>query len=157
MQIHIAAIGQKMPRWVNEGYVEYAKRLPHQARLNLIEVPAGKRGKNADVARILDDEGERLLAAVPRGSRIIALERTGKPVTTRDMARKMESWMQSGADAALLIGGPEGLSRRCQQSAHEIWSLSALILPHPLVRVVLAEQLYRAWSINQNLPYHREG
>lgn len=145
-----------MPRWVNEGYAEYAKRLPHQARLNLIEIAAGRRGKNADVARILDDEGERLLAATPKDSRIIALERTGKSVTTRDIARKMENWMQSERNVALMVGGPEGLSEQCQQRADEIWSLSALILPHPLVRVVLAEQLYRAWSINNNLPYHRE-
>ena len=157
MQIHLIAVGTRMPDWVSAGYAEYARRIPHQARLNLLEVAAGKRGKNADVARILDDEGKRLLAAVPKGARVIALERTGKAMSTRDIARKMESWMQSGADTALLVGGPEGLSDACLHAAHEVWSLSALVLPHPLVRVVLAEQLYRAWSINNNLPYHREG
>lgn len=157
MKINIVAIGTRMPDWVVAGYAEYAKRLPPHCCLNLIEITAGKRGKNTDIARLLLDEGDRLLNAVPTGCRIIALERRGKPLTTQKLAQSMRAWLNDSQDIALLIGGPEGLSEPCQQSAHEIWSLSGLTMPHPLVRVLMAEQVYRAWSIINNLPYHRDG
>ncbi len=144
-----------MPAWVEAGYNEYAKRLPQQCRLRLHEIPARKRSKAADIDRLVRDEGVRLLAAVPPGCYVIALERTGKLLSTEQLAGHLQSWMAESTEPALLIGGPDGLARLCIERADVTWSLSALTLPHPLVRVLLAEQLYRAWSIVHNLPYHR--
>lgn len=155
MQIHLIAIGDKMPRWVQEGYDEYAKRLPGECALRLVEISAGKRGKNADIARIMRDESERLLNAIPRGSQVVALEVGGRSWSTEQLAKKLDGWMNSGQDLALLVGGPEGLTDAARAAAGQLWSLSPLTLPHPLVRVVVAEQLYRAWSILKNHPYHR--
>lgn len=155
MNIHLIAVGEKMPRWVQDGYSEYAKRLPTECALRLIEVPAGKRGKNADVARIIREESERMLAAIPKGANVVALEVGGRSWSTEQLAQNLEDWMGSGRDLALLVGGPDGLGDSARKAAGQLWSLSPLTLPHPLVRVVLAEQLYRAWSILRNHPYHR--
>lgn len=144
-----------MPSWVTSGYEEYARRMPRHCDIRLHEINAGHRGKNADLARINREEGERLLAAIPAGARVIALERSGRSKTTENLATALDGWMLEGRDAAFLIGGPEGLSQACQQRADEIWSLSGMTMAHPVVRVVLAEQLYRAWSIHAGLPYHR--
>jgi len=157
MRIHIIAVGRRMPQWVTTAFDEYTRRMPRHCGIELTGIAAGHRGRNADLRRINREEGERLLAAIPSGARVIALERTGRPMTTDALARSMERWMQEGQDVALLIGGPEGLTRDCQQRADEVWSLSGMTMAHPVVRVVLAEQLYRAWSIIANLPYHRGG
>lgn len=155
MKIHLLAVGDRMPEWVETGYAEYAKRLPRECRLVLHEIPAGKRGKNADLARLTVDEGQRLLAAVPKGARVIALDRAGRELDTDGLAAALRTQLGRGSDLALLIGGPEGLSDECLAAADERWSLSRLTFAHPVVRVVLAEQLYRAWSIIGNKPYHR--
>jgi len=155
MNIHLIAVGEKMPRWVQDGYSEYAKRLPTECALRLIEVPAGKRGKNADIARLIRDESERMLAAIPKGAAVLALEVGGRSWSTEQLAQNLDDWMGSGRDLALLVGGPDGLSLAARKAADQLWSLSPLTLPHPLVRVVLAEQIYRAWSILRNHPYHR--
>ena len=155
MQIHLIAVGDKMPRWVQDGYAEYARRLPPECALRLVEVTPGRRGKNADVARIMRDETERLLAAIPKGCAVVALEVGGRPWSTEQLAERLDAWMGSGRDLALLVGGPDGLGDAARAAAGQLWSLSPLTLPHPLVRVVLAEQIYRAWSILRNHPYHR--
>lgn len=155
MQVHLIAIGTRMPPWIHAGYHEYAKRLPPACRLLLHEIPAGKRGKNADIDKILREEGERLMKAVPEGSRVIALERTGRLRSTEQLAQALSTWLADGRDVAWLVGGPEGLPPPVLTAADELWSLSPLTLPHPLVRVLVAEQLYRAWSLLNNLPYHR--
>jgi len=155
MQIHIIAIGERMPAWVTAAYQEYAKRLPHECRLVLREIPAARRTKNADLARLIRDEGARQLSAVPPGSRIIALDRGGREHDTASLAERLGQQLQAGTDLTLLIGGPEGLAPECLAASAERWSLSRLTFAHPVVRVVLAEQLYRAWSILRNLPYHR--
>ena len=144
-----------MPRWVQEGYQEYAKRLPGECGLNLVEIAPGHRGKSADLNRSVRDEGERMLKAIPKGCRIIALDVGGKAWSTEQLSARIDEWMRTGPDIALLVGGPEGLAERCLQQAHGRWSLSPLTLPHPLVRVVIAEQIYRAWSLLRNHPYHR--
>jgi len=144
-----------MPRWVQEGYNEYAKRMPAECSLKLVEIPPGHRGKNADIARALRDEGERTLAAIPKSCQVLALDVKGKSWDTEQLSKKMSAWMVDGRDLALLVGGPEGLADACLQRADGRWSLSALTMPHPLVRVVVAEQLYRAWSLLRNHPYHR--
>ena len=155
MIIHLIAIGNRMDDWVNQGYQEYAKRLPPECRLNLIEIAAGKRGKNADLERIVQQEGERMLQAIPDHSQVIALDVKGKPWSTPQLAEQVAQWLPSGSDISLLVGGPEGLAAACVERAQQRWSLSALTLPHPLVRIVVAEQLYRAWSILKGHPYHR--
>ncbi len=155
MQIHIIAIGDRMPEWVEAGYQEYAKRMPRECRLVLHEIPAGRRSKGANLARLMEQEGARQLAAIPAGARVIALDRAGKQMDTAALAVEIEKSMAQGAPLALLVGGPEGLAPACLQRADERWALSKLTLAHPVVRVVLAEQLYRAWSIIKHLPYHR--
>ncbi|MGL5292024.1 MAG: 23S rRNA (pseudouridine(1915)-N(3))-methyltransferase RlmH, partial [Vibrionaceae bacterium] len=119
-------------------------------------VAAGKRGKNADIARILQKEGEAMLAHVAKGNRIVTLDIPGTPWTTEQLAIQLENWKCDSRDVSILIGGPEGLSPACKAAAQQSWSLSPLTLPHPLVRIVMAESLYRAWSITANHPYHRE-
>jgi 23S rRNA (pseudouridine1915-N3)-methyltransferase len=155
MQILLLAVGERMPAWVEAGFREYAKRLPAHCQLVLREIPAGKRGKGADLERLTRQEGEKLLAAVPKGAHVVALDRAGRELDTQQLAEKLRAQLASGTDLALLVGGPEGLSAECLKAARERWSLSMLTLAHPLVRVVIAEQLYRAWSIINNLPYHR--
>ncbi len=155
MQIQLLAVGNRMPDWVQAGYEEYAKRLPRECELILKEIAPGKRSKNSDIPRIVKDEGERLLAAVTRDMHIVTLDIPGKSWSTEQLAESLKRWLESGQNIALMIGGPEGLADAVKERAHESWSLSKLTLPHPLVRVVVAEQLYRAWSILHNHPYHR--
>jgi 23S rRNA (pseudouridine1915-N3)-methyltransferase len=155
VQIHLIAVGNRMPAWVEQGYQEYAKRLPPECGLALHEIPAGKRGKNADIARLTRQEGEKMAAAIPKGARVVALEVGGRAWSTEQLSARLDSWMGEGRDVALLVGGPEGLEPGLSAAADERWSLSPLTLPHPLVRIVLAEQLYRAWSILKGHPYHR--
>lgn len=155
MRIQLIAVGQKMPAWVEQGYREYAQRMPGEVRLELKEIAPGRRGKNADIRRILEDEGQRIRAAIGKNAYIVALDVEGRGWSTEQLAQRMGDWMQSGQDVALLVGGPEGLSEECRGLARECWSLSALTFPHPLVRIIVAEQLYRAWSVLRNHPYHR--
>lgn len=155
MQIHLIAVGERMPVWVEAGYHEYAKRLPHECRLTLREIPAGRRTKGADLKRLIEQEGARQLAAIPAGCRVVALDRGGRQMDTEQLATELKKRLAGGQNLALLIGGPEGLAPQCLKRADDTWSLSALTLAHPVVRVVLAEQLYRAWSIVKGLPYHR--
>ena len=156
MKLQLIAVGTRMPDRVTRGFEEYQRRFPRDMALELVEIPAGKRGKNADIARILHKEGELMLAAVAKGNHIVSLDLPGKNWTTPDLAEQMTKWQLDGRDVSLLIGGPEGLSPACKEAANQSWCLSALTLPHPLVRVIVAESLYRAWSINNNHPYHRE-
>jgi len=155
MQISLIAVGTRMPTWVTQGYEEYARRLPAECSLQLVEVPAGKRGKGADITRITQKEGQQTLAAVPTGTRVVAMDVKGHPWSTEELAKELDSWRHDGRDVALLVGGPEGLAPECLKSADQRWSLSNMTLPHPLVRIVIAEQLYRAWSLLNNHPYHR--
>jgi 23S rRNA (pseudouridine1915-N3)-methyltransferase len=155
MRIHLIAVGERMADWVNQGYQEYAKRLPRECALLLKELPAAKRGKNQPPGKAMEEEAQRLLNAVPRGSIIVALDEHGKQMTTLALANRMRDWQQQGADVALLVGGADGLAARVRQQAHDLWSLSPLTLPHGLVRVVVAEQIYRGWTVLTNHPYHR--
>ncbi|MGB0466094.1 MAG: 23S rRNA (pseudouridine(1915)-N(3))-methyltransferase RlmH [Pontibacterium sp.] len=155
MKVRLIAVGGKMPRWVTDGYQEYAKRLPQELQLELVELSLGHRGKNSDPARAKKMEGDQMLAAIPKGDRVIALEVGGKNWSTEDLAQQLENWRMDGRNLSLLVGGPDGLDSRCIALADRKWSLSALTLPHPLVRVLLAEQLYRAWTVIQGHPYHK--
>ncbi len=155
MRIHLVAVGTRMPGWVADGYEEYAKRLPRECELILKEIAPAKRGKTADSARWREDEGARVLAALPRDAHVVALDLEGKDWSTPDLAQNLERWLANGRDVALLVGGPDGLAPACRERANQTWRLSRLTFPHPIVRVIVAEQIYRAWSLLHNHPYHR--
>ncbi|CAI8720036.1 23S rRNA (pseudouridine(1915)-N(3))-methyltransferase RlmH [Methylocaldum szegediense] len=155
MRIHLVAVGNRMPAWVTDAYSEYAKRLPRECELVLKEIAPGKRGKTVNIARVTEDEGDRMLAALPRDVYVVALDVAGKEWSTPELAEALARWLESGRDVALLVGGPDGLSPACLKRANQRWSLSKLTFPHPIVRIILAEQIYRAWSILQHHPYHR--
>jgi 23S rRNA (pseudouridine1915-N3)-methyltransferase len=155
MQLLVAAVGQRMPRWVDEAWTEYSRRMPASMNLSVREITLAKRGKNPDTQRLKRVESEALYDAMPQRARVIALDVTGKAWSTETLADKMQDWMGDGRDVGFMIGGPDGIAPEIIQKSDERWSLGPLTLPHPLVRVVLAEQLYRAWTITQNHPYHR--
>lgn len=155
MKVRIIAVGTKMPTWVEQGYAEYAKRMPRDCVVELVELPLAQRGKNTDIARAMEKEGEEMLAAIGKGEQVIALDVKGKSWSTEQLAEQMANWRMSGSNYCLLIGGPDGLAPQCLAKAQIHWSLSALTLPHPLVRILVIEQLYRACTILQNHPYHK--
>ena len=155
MKIRILAVGGKMPSWVQAAYQEYAKRMPAELNVELVELAMAQRRKGEAPDRAIELEGKVMLKALGKNDHVVALEVRGKPWSTEQLARNLCNWQGSGGNISLLIGGPDGLARHCLERANQQWSLSALTLPHPLVRVVLIEQLYRAWSINAGHPYHR--
>ncbi len=155
MQIHLLTIGNKMPGWISDGFNEYARRMPRECQIKLVELPPAQRSKTTDLKKALIDEGQRLLKAVPKNAEIVVLEVTGRQHSTQSLSEELDQWLSSGSDIALLIGGADGLSDECLKAAKSKWSLSKLTFPHPLVRIILAEQLYRAWSLLNNHPYHR--
>jgi 23S rRNA (pseudouridine1915-N3)-methyltransferase len=156
MRFTVLAVGGKMPAWVNQGVAEYQKRLPRELQLEWRDIPLARRGKDSKAEQLCAREGEQLIKSIPRGDRVIALDVGGKSLATPQLAQRLRDWQMSGDNISLLIGGPDGLSPQCLQRADERWSLSDLTLPHPLVRVLLSEQLYRAWTITVNHPYHRD-
>lgn len=156
MKIHLIAVGNKMPPWVKAGTDEYLKRMPAACSVQVHEIPAQSRGGgNQSVDKIKADEAARIEAKIPRSALRVVCDERGKSWTTQDLADRMSDWMASGRDVAIIVGGPDGLSDEIRASADALWSLSGLTMPHPLVRVLLAEQLYRAWSLLNNHPYHR--
>ncbi len=155
MRLRIITVGQRMPDWIAQGFREYAGRFPPALGLELRELPPGDRGRGGDPSRACAVEGKRLLEAVPKGARMVALDVEGRQETTPQVSRRLAGWMQDGQDVAFLVGGADGLAADVLDASHDRWSLSPLTLPHMLVRVVLAEQLYRAWTILENHPYHR--
>ncbi|TDX30423.1 23S rRNA (pseudouridine1915-N3)-methyltransferase [Modicisalibacter xianhensis] len=155
MKVRLLAVGNRMPAWVEQGVEEYRKRLPRDFALEIVEIAPGARGKNADVARAVAQEGQRMRERLRGNERLVALEVQGQAWSTERLAREADYWRHDGGDVALLVGGPDGLEPGLSASAHQRWSLSTLTLPHPLVRLVVAEQLYRAWTLLVGHPYHR--
>lgn len=155
MKARLIATGERAPGWVAQGFAEYQKRLSHWLPLELVEVTPGLRGRNRDAQRATEDEGQRVLAALPRNAHVVALEVTGKQHSSEQLAQRLEHWRGQGRDLALLIGGPEGHAPAVLAAAHETWSLGPLTLPHMLARLLVAEQLYRAAAMLANHPYHR--
>ena len=155
MKARLIATGERAPAWVAQGFAEYQKRLSHWLPLELTEIEPGLRGKGRDAQRAIDDEGRRVLAAIPKNSHVIALEVTGKPHSSEQLSQRMEHWRGQGRDLAFLIGGPEGHASDVLAGADETWSLGPLTLPHMLARLLVAEQLYRAAAMLANHPYHR--
>lgn len=155
MRLKLVAVGARVPGWVDAGFADYARRLPRDCRLELVAVAAADRRQGRGVDHWREEEAERLLTAAGRDARLIALDVSGRSLSTEDLSRRLEAWRMEGRDIAMLIGGPDGLAPRCLDDAEMRWSLSALTLPHALVRVVVAEQVYRAWTLMTGHPYHR--
>jgi len=155
MEVQLVSVGDRMPSWVQAGYADYAKRLPREFRLTLRELSPAKRGKTGHAAQWREQEGERILAALAPADHVVALDLGGRMWSTEQLASAIQRWLAAGDRVSLLCGGPDGLSAPCLARAREAWCLSPLTFPHPLVRVIVAEQLYRAWSLLQNHPYHR--
>ncbi|MGB1869000.1 MAG: 23S rRNA (pseudouridine(1915)-N(3))-methyltransferase RlmH [Porticoccaceae bacterium] len=155
MKLKLIAVGTRMPDWVESGCREYGKRMPPELRIQTVEVPLGSRGKNQPSEKAVESETQGLLKAIGERDFVVALDVLGKPMSTEKLAQHLSQWQMNGQDICLLIGGPDGLGKSCLARANMRWSLSDLTLPHPLVRIVLMEQLYRAWTITANHPYHR--
>jgi 23S rRNA (pseudouridine1915-N3)-methyltransferase len=155
MKLHVIAVGMRMPEWVDAAWNEYAKRLPPDCSLALREIKPEPRSSGKTPAQLMKAEAKRIDAALPAHAHLVALDEHGKDVTTMQLAESLQAWRAGGGDVALLIGGPDGLDRDLQARCRQKIRLSSLTLPHPMVRVVLAEQLYRAWTITVSHPYHR--
>ena len=153
MKIRLMCVGTRMPAWVSDGYTQFAQRLPRDNALVLEEVPAAHRG--GDVQRCIDEEGDRLLKRVHRDDHVIALDERGEAWSSVVLQQRLTVWRKEGRDVVLLVGGADGLSQACRARAEVSWALSAATLPHALVRVLVAEQLYRAWTMLTGHPYHR--
>ena len=156
MRLLILAVGNKMPSWITEGFNEYAKRMPREAKIELIEIKPEPRSSGKAAAQIMEAEAQRIRAVLPAGALCIALDEHGATPTTKQLTQQMQDWMQQGRDVAFVIGGADGLHESVKHKAQQLMALSAFTLPHGMVRVLLAEQLYRAHSLMHNHPYHRE-
>jgi 23S rRNA (pseudouridine1915-N3)-methyltransferase len=155
MQLVIAAVGHRMPAWIETGFAEYAKRMPPECRVALKEIKPVDRSGSRSADTVMQQERTRIEAVIPKGSMIIALDEHGKDVTTFQLSQLLTQWQQNGRDVTFVIGGADGLDAGFKSNADMLLRISSLTLPHGMVRVLLAEQLYRAWSITQNHPYHR--
>ena len=156
MRLLIVAVGHKMPDWVAAGFAEYAKRMPREARIELVELKPEKRAGGKTAEQVKEAEKNRILAALPKDCELVALDERGEMPTTLQLAETLKGWLSGGRDVALVIGGADGLHEEVRSQAKKMLSLSRFTLPHGLARVVLAEQLYRAMTVIQNHPYHRE-
>ena len=156
MLIRIVAVGTRMPDWVQKPVDDYTGRMPNDFRVEWREIRAEPRSSGATPAVWMAREAQRIRAAIPAGATIVALDERGVDLTTRDLAARLERWQRAAQPVALLIGGPDGLDPSLKSEARELLRLSSLTLPHPMVRILLAEQLYRAWSVLANHPYHRD-
>jgi 23S rRNA (pseudouridine1915-N3)-methyltransferase len=156
MKLFILAVGNKMPEWVTSGFNEYAKRMPREATIALVEIKPEPRTTGKTVAQIMEAEAQRIELALPKDVTRIVLDERGAHLTSKQLSQKMHDWLGGGRDVAFIIGGADGLHESVRKAAHQLMALSALTLPHGMVRVFLAEQLYRAYSLLHNHPYHRE-
>ena len=156
MKLLVIAVGQRVPDWAQTAWADYAKRFPPELRLELKAIKTEPRSGGKTTEQIMTAERQRIEAAIPAGTHVVALDERGSALTTAALAAKLSQWQGQGGDVALLIGGPDGLHPALRQGAHERIRLSDLTLPHAMVRVLLVEQLYRAWSINAGYPYHRD-
>jgi 23S rRNA (pseudouridine1915-N3)-methyltransferase len=155
MYVKVVTIGTKMPAWVDSGVQEYQKRLPRDWRFEWKMLPLGSRSKSQSVNKAIEVEGQSMLLAIKPRDHVVALDVKGKAWSTEQAAKEISRWQMDAQNVVLLIGGPDGLSQSCLDRSDQRWSLSPLTLPHPLVRIVLVEQLYRSWSLLNNHPYHK--
>ncbi|QNB08682.1 23S rRNA (pseudouridine(1915)-N(3))-methyltransferase RlmH [Herbaspirillum frisingense] len=155
MQLVIAAVGHKMPAWIETGFQEYAKRMPPECRIILKEIKPVERSGSRTAETVMAQEREKIEAALPKGARVIALDERGRDWTSVQLSQQLVQWQQDGRDVAFVIGGADGLDPGFKAGADTLIRISSMTLPHGMARVLLVEQLYRAWSITQNHPYHR--
>jgi 23S rRNA (pseudouridine1915-N3)-methyltransferase len=155
LQLRLITVSNKAPSWINEGFQEYAKRLSSVLSFDILEIPVEKRGNQKNMQPLIEKEGEKILAAIKPQHTVIALDVKGKMWSTEELASRLKNWQLEGKNIDFIVGGPDGLSAECLKRAQIQWSLSPLTLPHLLVRIVIAEQIYRAWSILQGHPYHK--
>jgi 23S rRNA (pseudouridine1915-N3)-methyltransferase len=156
MRLYILAVGNKMPEWITSGFNEYTKRMPREANVVLVEVKPEPRTTGKSIPQIMEAEAQRIESALPKDITRVVLDERGVHLSTKQLSQKMHDWLGGGRDVAFIIGGADGLHESMRSSAHQLLALSALTLPHGMVRVLLAEQLYRAYSLLNNHPYHRE-
>ena len=154
VHIKILAVGRRMPSWVNDGITDYQKRM-RDIRLEIVEIPQVKRTASQPPAKAMAQECAKLLAVLPADAHLVVLDQLGSTLSSEQLAAQLEQWMQNHQPLAFMIGGSDGLDARCKKASHEIWSLSNMTLPHALARLILVEQLYRAWTILKDHPYHR--
>lgn len=156
MKIRLIAVGKRVPAWIQEGFADYAQRIPREFNFELIEIEPGRRTKAAQPDPAIAEEGSRMLAAIDRQTHVVAFDERGRTLTTRDFSQRLDGWLREAVNIDFLIGGPDGLAPEIKLRANETWSLSAMTMPHALARVVAVEQIYRAWCIVCHHPYHRE-
>ena len=156
MKLIIVSVGHKVPGWITAGFDEYVKRMPREAAVSLIEIKPEPRSSGKTATQIMEAEAKRIFTVLPQNCRRIVLDERGAQTTTKQLADQMQEWMREGRDIAFIIGGADGLHESVKQDAHQVLALSAFTLPHAFARLILAEQLYRAYSLLHNHPYHRE-
>ena len=156
MKLLVAAVAARPPEWVSAGWTEYARRMPRELPLELLEIKPEPRSTGKSATALMAAEATRIESRLPAGCRRVALDERGESLTTRELAERLSRWIDAGDDVAFIVGGPDGLDPRIREAAHETLRLSSLTLPHALVRVVLAEALYRAYSVTKGHPYHRD-
>ncbi|HTT07951.1 MAG TPA: 23S rRNA (pseudouridine(1915)-N(3))-methyltransferase RlmH [Gammaproteobacteria bacterium] len=156
MHLHLIAVGKRMPAWVAAGFQDYARRLPSPWALRLTEIPPVNRTSGKAARDYMREEGERVQRACPEDAYLVVLDERGKDWNSKQLSQRLQRWSQDGRDVAFIIGGADGVDAALKKCADELWSLSPLTLPHALARVVVAEQIYRAWSLLSNHPYHRD-
>lgn len=156
MRISVLAVGQRLPRWVNDGFAVYQQRLPQHMKLELTELPAAQRTSSMSAEKAMAQEAERILKQIQPDHHVIVLDEHGKQRSSRELSAEMDQWQQLYPQVSIVIGGADGLAAEVKQRANQLWSLSKLTLPHGMVRVMLAEQLYRGWTLIQGHPYHRD-
>ncbi len=155
MHIRLLAVGDRQPAWVNDAYAIYAERFPREWKFRLDTIPTVRRSKNDKSRQAMEAEGEQVLAKLQDAEQVVLLDERGKALSSSGLASKLADWQRDGRDLCLVIGGPDGVSDACRRRADFTWSLSSMTLPHGLARVLVAEALYRAWSMNSGHPYHR--
>lgn len=155
MKVQLLAVGTKMPDWVQAGFTEYYRRLPKELAPTLVEISPGQRSKSGSAQAAKKSEAASIVKALPSQGKVVMMDVAGKQWSTPQLADKLADWQMQGEHLSFVIGGPDGIAADCLQQADELWSLSKLTLPHPLVRVLFIEQFYRAWTILQNHPYHK--
>lgn len=156
MKIRLLAVGLKMPKWVQQTFNDYNTRLAKNQKIELVEIPPVHRSKTTNISNAMQEEGSRILSALKPSEKLIILDEFGKPISTKNLAQSIKNWQMESFDIAIVIGGADGISRDVKDKAFQKWSLSLLTFPHPLVRVIIIEQIYRAYSVIANHPYHRE-
>jgi 23S rRNA (pseudouridine1915-N3)-methyltransferase len=155
MRIQILSVGKNMPAWVVEGTREYTRRMPPELPVTLQEIAPASRKKNIPVQKVIDEESDKIANAMVKNNHLVLADISGGQWSTENLAARLGQWMQTGEDVTIIIGGPDGVNNKVRGSVNEVWSLSSLTFPHPLVRIIITEQLYRASSILKNHPYHR--